>query len=182
MSRAIRFNVRMRYLSLSAVLVAACVVLPATAQGQAGQSPDPDSPAGVEYQLPLEQARKNAAGQGNGEPRRGGSGEGGWAAPLFGAGIAARDVEEDRGTGGRPGSQGGEGGSDSESSASKADRGNAAPGEAGGSDAAISRSAVGGADSDDSATQRTLGIALAVLLAGGLLGVGLRRGLRQSAD
>ena len=183
MGRAIRFNVRMRYLPLTAAaaLAAACALVPATAQGQGGQRPDPDSPAGVEYQLPLEQARKNAAGEGTSEPRGGGADPGGRAGPLFGAGIVARKVEKGRGDETRAGSEDGDGGSEPGSAGSRADGEDDAGEDSGGGDPPISRSAVGAADSDD-ATLRTVGIALAVLLAGGLLGIGLRRGLRQSGQ
>ena len=44
---------------------------------------DPDSPAGTEYAIPLEQARREAAGGGPTNQGRAGNGQ-----PLFGAGIA----------------------------------------------------------------------------------------------
>jgi hypothetical protein len=48
---------------------------------------DPNSPAGKEYALPLDQARNEASGGGG--PEEAGSGtESGEAAPLFGAGVS----------------------------------------------------------------------------------------------
>ncbi len=56
--------------------LALCLVFslpaPLAAYGQPGKQLDPDSPAGVEYQLPLEQARKNATGGGEKGPNGGG--------------------------------------------------------------------------------------------------------------
>lgn len=170
----------MRHLPLTAILVAVFAVLPTAAAGQAGQRPDPDSPAGVEYQLPLEQARKNAARGDDGGGKRAGGGDPARraAGPLFGAGIVARKAGRDRADAGSGDTQDGRNGSggDSSPSGAREDTG------AGNGEDAIRRSTVGGSDSDDSATWRTAGIALAVLLAGGLFGFGLRRGLGQSAD
>lgn len=164
----------MSYLSRAISICAICsLLLPVAAQGQAGKPLDPDSPAGFEYQLPLEQARKNVGGG----DRAGGGGP----APLFGAGILAakktsaqaggagdaqgdRTSEEDSsrsGTGGRAGR-------DSDST----------PGST-----AIKQATLGAPDEDGgSATLRIAGIALAVLLLGGLLGLVLRRGLRHAED
>jgi hypothetical protein len=57
---------------------------------------DPDSPAGTEYAIPLDQARREAAGgnAGAGSPATG-------EQPLFGAGVAPRR-EERQARGGRP--------------------------------------------------------------------------------
>ncbi len=166
--------------------VACALVAPLPASAQEPARPDPDSPAGVEYQLPLDQARREASPNGGGgggsePPSGGGSGN---PAPLFGAGIS------------RDGSQSG-GGSDAtadpdageragaEQSGDRADGG--ATG-AGGSDAAgpgadqsTPSLRTASAESGGVSTGLTLGgIALAVVVVGGALGLALRRGLRTT--
>lgn len=74
---------------LGALAVAAALACAAPAQGDAPQI-DPDSPAGTEYQLPLDRAREEA-GAGRGGATGGGTGgpSGGSAreVPLFGEGV-----------------------------------------------------------------------------------------------
>jgi hypothetical protein len=175
----------MRYLRVIATTTAICILSPAAAQGQVSR-PDPNSPAGVEYQLPLDQARKNAAGQGDAKPTRG---RGGAAskAPLFGAGIKTASAGRD----GRGGSSA-SGGSGASSSGEARDGSRAASGSSGGSDEGgpvggslgssqpdVRKSAVVAESGDGLGTLRIVGIAFGVLLLGGLLGLGLRRGLGQ---
>jgi hypothetical protein len=166
---------------------------------------DPDSPAGVEYKLPLEQARRDSApdpGDGGGRPRSGGgSGRGaGSPAPLFGAGITRGgsqggsdgDAEGAPGEGDRVGGErsdrvGGErsdrvGGEQSE------DRADAGVTGAGGRDTAGPGSGKSGsfstAAAEDGGGSTGLilgGIALAVVVLGGALGLALRRGLGSTA-
>lgn len=72
-----------RRLALAGLLTATLVAAPAAmAQGLSPQV-DRDSPAGIEYQLPVETAREQASG--------GGAGASGATdrAPLFGAGVMA---------------------------------------------------------------------------------------------
>jgi hypothetical protein len=168
----------MRYLATIAALAAICVLSPAAAHGQV--VPDPNSPAGVEYQLPLDQARKNAAGQGDAKPKRG---RGGAAsnAPLFGAGIKAAKDGSDRGSGGSAsgGSSSGKDGSGGGSAASGGSGGGGAAEDLGSSRPEVRKSAVVSESDDGSSTLRTVGIAFGVLLLGGLLGLGLRRGFGQ---
>ncbi len=154
------------------------LAVPVAAQAQDSPRLDPDSPAGVEYKLPFDQARRDAVpdGGGGGGP---GSGGGSGDAPLFGAGIEphgarngggdteaviARAVERpDRGQsdgGGESGSTGG---------------GDAAGSGPGGAPPALTTTA---AEAGGSATGLLLGgVALAVLVLGGALGLALRRGL-----
>ncbi len=76
------------------LLAACCGVLAlALAPGAAAQAPqvDPGSPAGIEYQLPVDRAREEAQGGSSG----GGASAAG-EAPLFGAGVEPED-------GGQPG-------------------------------------------------------------------------------
>lgn len=150
------------------VLACACalaLIAPATAGAQTG--PDPDSPAGVEYALPLDQARRDATGRSDGSPRSR-PGKPSAAAPLFGAGITpvragkTGSAGEENGGGRRAGAGGSRGG-----------------GEVGGGSSRPARVALG-ADDAGSPTLTIAGIALAVLLAGGLLGLLLRRFTRSS--
>lgn len=66
---------------------------------------DPESPAGKEYALPLQQARNEALGAGGGEAGsgqdQGGGSSAGAASPLFGVGVGGGG-----GNGGGPGSAG----------------------------------------------------------------------------
>lgn len=148
----------------------------------AQESPvDPDSPAGVQYQLPLDQARKDAAGGDAGGHRSEAPRSG--PAPLFGAGIVA--VKSDRSSGGgraagaeARGSRDGEAGGGAR--ASGGDRG---ADDGSGSDAKVTQAATGSPDPDGgSATWTVAAIVLAVLAAGTLLGLLLRRVLRQPAE
>jgi hypothetical protein len=171
----------MRYFPLLAVSVAIFASWPAAAHGQEFKRPDPNSPAGVEYQLPLDQARQNAAAgsKGRSSGHRALSQPG--AAPLFGAGIATRHSAARSGEGAGRAAQaaGGRAGSTSGGAAARAGGDDAAKGDAGGANA-VSKSSLGASDSGP-ATLRIAGIALAVLLAGGLLGLGLRHGLRTDS-
>src|SRR5215216_4332513 len=72
---------------------------------------DPDSPAGKEYALPLDSARRDACGSPDGT---GGSGGTGQSAPLFGAGVSNAT-----GSGGSEGSDSGGGQGDGSSSADR---------------------------------------------------------------
>ena len=75
--------------ALAVVAALASAAPAAPAQGDAPQV-DPDSPAGTEYQLPLDRAREEAgAGRGGGTGGGTGGSSGGSAgeAPLFGEGV-----------------------------------------------------------------------------------------------
>ena len=147
-------------------LALACALLqPSLALAQEQPTLDPDSPAGVEYQLPLDRAREDAVGgggSGGGGGGFGGSAEGtaGAGAGLFGSGIKPQG--------------------DPDGEAARARSGDAA-----GSGAARG---VGGQDALPLAAEAGIsannfvipGIALGVLLLGGGLGLALRRGLRES--
>ena len=160
------------------------LALPAAAQAQGrGVFVDPESPAGKEYAIPLEEARRQAA---PGVESRSGGGDAG--PPLFGYGIerapggsaaeggSAGDGSAGSGGGGEAGGAAGRGG----------DRGagNGADGEGletlesareGRADSmAIEAAAQGGSDA-----LLTAGIAGAVLAVGLLVGFGLRRVLRS---
>ena len=148
----------MRRLVLSLVVLSAALLLPPGAQAQVVV--DPDSPAGKEYAIPLEEKRAKAGGNESGET---GDGQ---AAP-FGKGISnpsesgtkgsssgkgaknKRDREDDEASGALAGSDSGGGGGDS----------------GGGTDQAGANGAL-----------LTSGIALAVLLLGGGVAFLMRRG------
>ena len=150
------------------------LALPAVAQAQGrGVFVDPDSPAGKEYAIPLEEARRQAAP--DAESRPGGDDA---ASPLFGAGITRAPGASAAGGGSaRDGSAGSGGGGDRGA-------GNAADGEGletlesareGRADSmAIEAAAQGGSDA-----LLTAGIAGTVLAVGLLVGFGLRRVLRS---
>lgn len=164
---------------LSALGVGLVLGLAAPAVGHA-QTPDPDSPAGVEYALPLDQAREDA--RGDSPKRKQGSGgnpsDSTAAAPLFGAGISKQ--------GG--GSKGGTSGTGSPSRSGQdqlADRGSASGGagrestdeDAGTPDERAARTATraGVEDGGSSFAPALLGLVAAVLLIGGGIGLALRR-------
>jgi hypothetical protein len=66
-------------------LFAASLIVSSVAQAQPGVFVDPDTPAGTEYKIPLEEARRQGAGDAQ---RRGGDGRTGPSGqPLFGVGI-----------------------------------------------------------------------------------------------
>ena len=146
----------------------ACLLLAAPAVAQEdGVFVDPDSPAGKEYAIPLEEARRHGAG--GGAP---GTGQ-----PLFGAGI-------ERGTSPAETSsaKGGAGGSVSGGGSGKA-RGNGTNGNGGSSEAseggqAVQRSAAIKAAAGGSSDGLITAAIVALVLAAGLLaGVALRRTL-----
>ena len=162
--------------ALIAVLVLAVAAPPALAQRD-GVFVDPDSPAGVEYAVPLDQARSEATGTAGG-----GSAPTDGDQPLFGVGIE-RSSSGSGGGGGAKGS-GGSGrsagtGGGSPGGATPGGGNQAGAGEAGGngaSAAALEAAASGGT----STGLLTAGIAVAVLLVGLLCGLGLRRILRDN--
>jgi len=151
-------------LSVGALLTFCIAAPPAWAQVFA----DPDSPAGKEYAIPLEKARRDAGAPARGDNgggsvaggrgssadnSGGGPGSGNPARELFGVGITRKAGERSAG----------------------ADR---TPQQSG------VRPPVGGAAAaaeapDGSAALTTGGIVLAALLGGGALGLLLRRGLRS---
>jgi hypothetical protein len=164
----------------------ASLALPTAAQAQGpGVFVDPDSPAGTEYAIPLEEARRHGAP--GAEPRPGG---GNADPPLFGEGItrapgaSAAEGGSARSGGGSAGAAGG-----SEGTGGKGGRGGdrgaakAADGEVLGAQetershrgsVAVEAAAQGGSDA-----LLTAGIAGTVLAVGLLVGFGLRRVLRN---
>ena len=147
--------------------VFACLILAAPAVAQEdGVFVDPDSPAGKEYAIPLEEARRHGAG--GGAP---GTGQ-----PLFGAGIErATSAVEDGGA------RGGAGGSASGGGSGKA-RGNSESGngasEGSATNQAVQRSAAIKAAAGGSSDGLITAAIVALVLAAGLLaGVALRRTL-----
>ena len=173
-------------------VVVCALAAPSAAVGQEAARPDPDSPAGVEYQLPLDRQREEASDPkdrdgpgGGGTQRDGGSPD---RPPLFGEGISPEgggvagdqdfgSADDEPAGGGPPGS--GTGGGDGEGAGGdRADAG------LGGSDASEAGPGDDGpalaqtsAQAGSSSNLAIPGIVLGVLLAGGLLGLALRRGL-----
>ena len=151
-----------------AVSLAAVVALApapqAGAQG-AGVVVDPDSPAGKEYAIPLEQARdttSSPAAKRDGAP-----------AELFGAGVTPAEPKSGAST--SSGSEG-DGTTDGSPGAGEEDEGGAAAVRGGGDPPAPAR--VAATDVTSSPWALGLASALAVLLAGALLGLA-GRGARR---
>jgi hypothetical protein len=154
----------------------------AMAQGP-GVFVDPDSPAGKEYALPLDQARREAApdasGPGAGRTGRdsGGDASGSTAPPLFGEGIEPSD-------GAAAGKDGDSGATDSSDSSNRR-RDGETPGaglasRAGdGAPTARGSAAIEAAAGEGSGALLTAGMGAAVLAVGLLAGFGLRRVLRD---
>ncbi len=153
------------------MLVLVVAAPPAIARDD-GVSVDPDSPAGVEYAVPLDQARREATGTAGGGSAGSDRGQ-----PLFGVGIEPSSAGSGGG-GGAKGS-GGSGRSAGTGGGSSGGGTQAGAGEAGGngaSAAAIEVAASGGS----STGLLSAGIAVAVLLLGLLGGLGLRKVLRDN--
>jgi hypothetical protein len=157
----------------------ASLTLPTAAQAQGpGVFVDPDSPAGTEYAIPLEEARRQGAP--DAEPRRRG---GDTDPPLFGEGITRAPGGSAAG-GGSAGSAGG--GEGSGGGVGDGDRGAGKGGDdevLGAQETARERHrgsmAVEAAARGGSDALLTAGIAGAVLAVGLLVGFGLRRVLRS---
>jgi hypothetical protein len=162
----------------------ASLALPAVAQGQgSGVVVDPDSPAGTEYAIPLEEARRQGAP--DREQRGGGRNA---DPPLFGEGIERAPSASAAGgvTAGSAGGGEGSGGEGSGGAGGGGDRGadKAADGEVLGAQQteserprgsmAVEAAARGGSDA-----LLTAGIAGTVLAVGLLVGFVLRRVLRS---
>jgi hypothetical protein len=167
--------------SLVAFLIA-LLALPAGAAAQrGGVFVDPETPAGTEYAIPLEEARRHGAG---GE--KGGANGGSGSQPLFGEGIERAPRASGARGGSAAGAAGGSGGG-GESGVNGAREGRPAAGT--GREARVSEEqesardrraavAVKAATGGGSDTLLTAGIAAGVLAIGLLVGFGLRRLLR----
>jgi hypothetical protein len=168
---------------VAVALLISALAPPSLARAQDGVFVDPDSPAGKEYALPLEQARREAAGGAN---RGEGEASGGREPSLFGEGInpgngAAGD--RDRGpVGALRGGVSGRADADQDGSARSGERQGTseAPGAADLAPDARSSAALEAAASEGSDVLVTVGIASAVLGVGLLAGFGLRRLMRDS--
>ena len=148
--------------------VFACLILAAPAVAQEdGVFVDPDSPAGKEYAIPLEEARRHGAG--GGAP---GAGQ-----PLFGAGIerAPSATESGEARGGAGGSASGGGGGKARGNGEGADNRSSSAND---SDQDFRRSAAVKAAAGGSSDGLLTAAIVALVLAAGLLaGVALRRAL-----
>jgi hypothetical protein len=124
---------------------------------------DPNSPAGKEYALPLDSARRDASGGASS------GGSGGDSAPLFGAGISRGG-----GSSGESATSSGSGSGDGKANGAR-DGGSGGSGSSvGGVDATQAARAVADTGSGLSAGALTLLIALGVLAVGGLIGLSVR--------
>jgi hypothetical protein len=161
-------RIKLKRLALLPLLLAVAAP-PAVAQ-QDGVFVDPDSPAGKEYAVPIDQARGDAAGGGDAGP-----GE----EPLFGEGIEPPSGD----SGNVQGSEGTQdsGGPGEKEEGSREKGADSRPGEGSGSsvDVGQSSAAIEAAAADGSNGLLSAGIAAAVLIAGLIGGLGLRRLLRS---
>jgi hypothetical protein len=169
-----------RRIGLGLLLFLLLAAPPAAGQDEEGVFVDPESPAGKEYAIPLEQARREATPDALG--REGGAGSASAEQPpLFGMGI---------GDGRRGGDSGSEGGSDAGAigdGPSGGGRGHGGgpdvgdrsgsrdPASAGGSSSGLDGRRPAAAANGSSASVLTGAIGVAVLGAGVLVGFGLRR-------
>lgn len=170
--------------STVAILALACgLALSPTAAAQ--ERPDPDSPAGVEYELPLDRTREDLSegpGGDGGEPDvpDGADGSDDGVAPLFGAGITPDSggddaVGTDAADGDLPASDSSVGGGEPDGGQDDGDtRAGDARADSNTGQGFTSYGPSGGTDSNGLLIP---GIALGVLLAGGALGLALRQGL-----
>lgn len=166
---------RTKLTAIAAASALAATAAPAAAQSEPGLTVDPQSPAGVEYAVPLDQGR----GHGDTHPGGGGGGSGtssngGSGSPeLFGSGITP---------GGKDGSasRGGGGGSKEDTGGSGKDDGSAGSGSSSGS--ARHSVAPVAASAEYSTTAPIAGVIGGVLLVGGGLGVFLRLRRRPGTD
>ena len=146
--------------------------LPSAAQAEPGLTVDPQSPAGVEYAVPIDQ------GRGHGGPGNGAAGGGKNSSPtLFGSGIKPSGSGSSGGNG-----DSGDGGSDSKDGKGADKRGDAKPPRDGGSAGQPAVTAANAAASY-SATGPIAGLIAAILVGGGGLGLflRLRRGKQPSS-
>lgn len=176
----------------SATLLAIAVVAASAAPiagAQEPRVPDPDSPAGFEYELPLDQVRRDATGDDRVRRERGPSTPGSsTGAPLFGEGVSNGSASDPaRGADGEAGAADGEPGAERPGSSEgrrAADRGGGR-GETRTSEsgAATPERIRASAQSEGSSTLTLVGLVLAVLLTGALLGLMVRLLLgRRSAS
>ena len=153
---------------VAAVLVAGAVAtgawVPAAAAAEPGVHIDPSSPAGKEYALPVDQARRDAGGSAT----QGGSGSHGGQGDLFGAGIGPSGGG---GGGTGAGHTGGHATGGSHGSAKAATR-HASGGSPGSGPTAGNRVSSPNSGSSDGAL---IGIVGGVLLLGAACGLGARR-------
>lgn len=168
---------------ITAVAVGAALAsagIPATAGAQKGLTVDPQSPAGVEYAVPLDQGRGHGGGgsghSGGGNGTSANSGGGGSPA-LFGSGItpASKSGSSVRGRQHGNASSGRRAGADKRSAGSAGSAGSGSV-----SGAARSGSAPVTASAQYSTTGPIAGVTGAVLLLGGGFGMFLRMRARRS--
>ena len=145
-----------------ALLCAFALIVPAAAAQEDGVTVDPGSPSGKEYALPIDRAREEAA-------TRDGKGDGSRKAPLFGEGVRGEGAGS--GAGGDDRTSGGPDGAASEPAVDRptADLANGPEAE----QAALRTRA---ADAEGGlGVGASITAAIAILLAGGLIGLWLRR-------
>lgn len=174
-------RVRGKFTALAVGALVAGAGTPSTALAEPGLTVDPQSPAGVEYAIPLDTAR--GGGGGSGHAGGSGSGSGGGPSRLFGAGITPPGNRSTSSTSGS-------GRSGSGSGIARSKRRGSGSGSNGGKSSSTSAHGAGfgttvapvTASANYSSTAPLAGVIGGVLLAGGGLGVAARLRASRSAN
>jgi hypothetical protein len=175
-------GVRRKFTALAVGTVVASAGFPAAATAEKGLTVDPQSPAGVEYAVPLDSARGHGGGSGGsggspGGANAGGTGSAGNGSPaLFGSGITPSSSSKGSGSG--AGSAHGKSGARQKGAARK-------PGAGTSTGSATGTSRPSGTPVTASASYSTTGpiagVIAAILIVGGGLGLFLRLRARRPA-
>jgi hypothetical protein len=147
------------------------LAIPAAAQAEPGLTVDPESPAGVEYAVPLDHARNPGGGSGGSAGNSGGGGSG----QLFGAGITPSS-----GSSGGPRGRSGDGQDGKSTGDKKANGGDGGGGNFSPAAPTTRPTAAVEASTSYSTSGWLAGLIAAILLVGGGLGLFLR--LRSPAS
>ena len=147
------------------ILCALALAMPAAAGAADEIFVDPGSPSGKEYALPIDSARKQAAGDARGPSSRT------KGTPLFGEGVGDRDAGGAGGGGGGGSDDGGGGGGATKGSGDKAD---AERDDADGGTPVTARAQAASPDGG-AGTIAIIGAGAGVLLLGAAIGLILRR-------
>jgi hypothetical protein len=173
-------RVRGKFTALAIGALVAGAGTPSTALAEPGLTVDPQSPAGVEYAIPLDTARGGGGGGGSGHAGGFGSGSGGGPSRLFGAGITPPGNRSTSSTSGSGRSGSGSGTARSKRRGTGSNGGKSSSTSAHGAGVGTTVAPVT-ASANYSSTAPLAGVIGGVLLAGGGLGVAARLRANRSA-
>jgi hypothetical protein len=172
-------HVRGKITALAAgTLMAACGIPASASAAEPGFTVDPQSPAGVEYQVPLDSARGQGGGGSSHDHGGGGLSGGGGGGSSGGGSNAASSSPILFGSGITP-AAGGPAGAKSKSSGGRHHRGGQASGGSGSAAGGLSVPSALSTTASYSSTGPVAGIVGAILLVGGGLGLVLRLRARR---